>query len=64
MENNLTNGEVPLGFGMALAQNMDSMKYFSSLNPEGQRALINKTRGIKSKKEMKAFVDGISNMNI
>lgn len=64
MEKNLTNGEVPIGFAMALAQNMNAMQYFSSLSPEQQRSLIGRSRGIKSKEEMQAFVDSISSVGI
>jgi len=64
MEKNLTNREVPIGFAMALAQNMNSMQYFSSLSPDKQRSVIGRTRGIKSKAEMQAFVDSISSIGI
>lgn len=55
------NANLPLGLGMALAQNTDAMKYFCSLSKEKQQELINKTHEIKSRKEMRSFVTDIGN---
>ncbi|NLN81099.1 MAG: YdeI/OmpD-associated family protein [Clostridiales bacterium] len=50
-----------MGFGMALAQNPKAMNYFSSL-PESQRkAIIQATHGIKSKQEMRDYVNNLVN---
>lgn len=62
-QNFLISGDVPLGFGMALAQNLDAMQYFGKMTKQQQQNVIDKTKSIKSKKEMKSFVDGISGMN-
>ena len=57
---NLTNGpDIPMGLGMALAQNTDAMAYFSNLSPEKQREIISATHGISSKEEMRSFVDSL-----
>ncbi|MEA4832404.1 hypothetical protein SDC9_113688 [bioreactor metagenome] len=56
----ITNGELPLGLGMALAQNIDAMQYFTSLLREEQQAIINKAHDVESKQEMQAFVDELS----
>lgn len=64
MQKNLTNGDVPIGFGMALAQNLESMKYFSGLSEDMQKNIINKTKGIKSREEMQSFVDSIRSMEL
>ena len=56
---NLTNGDVPLGLGMALAQNMTAMAYFSSLDAQQQQAIIEHTHQIRSKQEMQAYVNSL-----
>jgi uncharacterized protein YdeI (YjbR/CyaY-like superfamily) len=56
-DTNLTKGDVPLGLGMAFAQNLNAMKYFTSLTEEGRREIINKAHYIKSREEMTEFVD-------
>jgi hypothetical protein len=48
---------------MALAQNLDAMQYFGKMTKQQQQNVIDKTKSIKSKKEMRSFVDGISGMN-
>ncbi len=51
--------ELPLGFGMALAQNTAAMSRFASMSPEEQTAVIERTHGINSKDEMRSFVDDL-----
>jgi uncharacterized protein YdeI (YjbR/CyaY-like superfamily) len=51
--------ELPLGFGMALAQNPKAMSYFASLSTEQKRKIIAGTHSIKSKQEMQAYVDSL-----
>ncbi|HHV51017.1 MAG TPA: hypothetical protein PLG48_00005 [Candidatus Avimonas sp.] len=52
--------DLPLGFGMALAQNPGAMSYFASLSDEEKRKIIEGTRSIKSKQEMRAYVDNLA----
>ena len=52
-------GDVPLGFGMALAQNLSAMRTFSELTHEQQQEILEKTGTIKTKEEMQRFVDGL-----
>lgn len=60
MKQNFVNGEgVPLGFGMALAQNPDAMDVFSGLTEEQRKGILDKTRHIRSKEEMRSFVDSL-----
>lgn len=60
---NFANGDdIPLGFGMALAQNSEAMSRFSAMTDEQRRRLIEGTHSVRSKKEMKAYVDRIANM--
>lgn len=47
------------GAGMALAQNVEAMQAFSCHGAGKQRAIIDRTHTIGSKKEMQAFVSRI-----
>ena len=44
--------ELPLGFGMALAQDEAAMRRFAELSPEGRRAAIAGAHQVRSKEEM------------
>lgn len=58
---NAKNGsDIPLGLGMALMQNADAFFYFSALDEAGQQKVIDGCKKIKSRGEMKSYVDGIS----
>ena len=52
---------LPLGFGMALAQNVDAMEYFSALPKQKQEEIIDHTHEIDSKQEMHAYVQSLIN---
>lgn len=52
--------DLPMGFGMALAQDLEAMEHFSSLSPDEQRRIIDHTHSINSKSEMQAFVRSIT----
>ncbi len=52
--------DLPIGFGIALAQNETAMKQFESLSSTQKKAVINKTRKINSKNEMQLFVNYLS----
>ena len=47
--------DLPLGFGMALSQDLSAMERFSSLSPDQQRDLIEQTHRITSRAENNAF---------
>lgn len=47
---------LPLGFGMALAQNEPAMARFASLAEEEKQAVIQRTHQVKSKEEMRNLV--------
>jgi hypothetical protein len=51
--------EIPLGFGMALMQDIDAYNFFSNLSEEQQWRIIERTHGISSKKEMQDFVGNL-----
>ena len=62
MNNYLNSDEIPMGLGMALAQNVEAMAYFTNLSKERQKQIINYTHQIKSKQEMKQFVQNLNSM--
>lgn len=63
MENYVDGKGIPMGLGMALAQNIDAMNYFSSLDRDGQQKVINHTHEIQSKHEMQQFVSHLTDNN-
>lgn len=64
MELNYTDGpEIPTGLGMALAQNLNAMNYFASLDNTGKQQVIDGTHSVRSKSEMKQYVSNLSEGN-
>lgn len=49
--------DLPLGFGMALAQNEPAMKRFEALSESEKAALVQKTHSVQSKEEMQRLVN-------
>lgn len=60
----LFNDEIPMGFGMKLAMDLDSMDRFSHLSEAEKEIFLNKARDAKSKKEMQQIVDELSHPGI
>lgn len=56
-------GDLPLGFGMALAQNEKAMQKFSNLSKPEKDEVIRRTKSITTKKEMKNFVSAFASNN-
>lgn len=53
--------ELPLGFGMALAQNERAMAKFESLSESEKQAVLARTHSVTSKQEMQTLVSGLVN---
>ena len=51
--------ELPLGFGMALAQNESAMARFEALSESEKEAVIQKTHNVTSKAEMRSLVNSL-----
>ncbi len=51
--------EVPLGLGYALAQNSDALNVFAQMSSERQKQIIEESRRVTSKNEMRQFVRNI-----
>ena len=52
--------ELPLGLGMALMRNTDAFLYFSALDEAQRGRIIEQSKGLHSRKEMKSFVDSLT----
>lgn len=48
--------ELPLGFGMALAQDEAAMRKFESLSESEKSALLQRTHDVRSRSEMQQLV--------
>ena len=53
--------ELPLGLGMALAQHPEAMARFAALPEAEQQAVINGAHAVRSKEEMRAYVERLTN---
>nr|WP_319487575.1 hypothetical protein [uncultured Caproiciproducens sp.] len=53
--------EIPMGLGMALAQNEQAMEYFAGLPEQKKDEIIQRTCEIQSKDEMQAYVQNFTN---
>ena len=55
--------EIPLGLGYALSENTSSLRYFAQLSSEKQKEMIEHSRGISSRAEMRQFVKNMISNN-
>lgn len=55
---------LPLGFGMALAQNEQAMNQFGRLTEPQKQAVIQRTKKVKSKNEMSQFVSELARSDL
>ena len=51
--------DIPTGFLMTLAQNLDAMERFAALSRQERDQVISRARRVESKAEMEALVRGI-----
>lgn len=52
--------QLPLGFGMALAQNPGAMEKFAALSEGEKQSILDGTHAIQSKEEMQQYVNRIA----
>lgn len=55
----MDRNEIPLGFGMALAQRPAAMERFAAMSEAQRQEIINGTHAIRSKAEMRKYVENI-----
>ena len=53
--------DLPLGFGMALAQHPEAMARFAALSEAEQQAIIDGAHAVRSKEEMRCYVERLTN---
>ena len=53
--------KVPLGFGMALAQNFNAMNVYSAMTEEQKKAILDRAHNAHSEKEMHDIVNSLVN---
>lgn len=51
--------QIPMGLGMALAQNRNAMNRFAALDEAEKQRIIARTHEIRSKQEMRAYVNSL-----
>lgn len=56
----LNDDAVPIGFGMALAQNLNAMKHFSGMTEAEKEEILNRARDASSKKEMDSLIESLN----
>lgn len=64
MKNVTNDNQIPLGLGMAFAQNMPAMEYFAALNETQKQNIIDRAHNVQSKKEMRELVRQMANHEI
>ena len=52
----MEDGTLPLGFGMALAQNETAMRKYEALTEAEKKTLMDQIHGVQSKTEMRRLV--------
>lgn len=55
--------EVPMGFSMAIAKNMDAFKKFALLPEDKRKEIIDRTKYISSQQEMNMYVQDLVDSN-
>ncbi len=53
-------GDMPIGFGLALAANARSMEAFSNMSDAEKEAVVEKSRHMKSRTAMEQLVSSLS----
>lgn len=56
----IENNDMPLGFTMNLAQNMKALGQFAGLTKEEKENVVDGAKAMKSRDEMKLYVDSIA----
>lgn len=53
--------KVPIGFGLALAQNETAMSVYAGMGAPEKQAVLEKARGAQSQREMEQIVSTLAN---
>lgn len=60
--NLLGDNEIPIGLGMALAENANAMEKFSNMEKGEREEFVNRSRSVNSKQEMRNLVSSLDDM--
>lgn len=60
--NLLGDNEIPIGLGMALAENANAMEKFSNMEKAEREEFVNRSRSVNSKQEMRNLVSSLDDM--
>jgi hypothetical protein len=60
MPNLLSPSEMPIGLGMAFAENADAMHRYANMSDAERQAVIDRAHNIKSREEMHAYVRSLA----
>lgn len=52
----MDSGNVPIGFGLALAMNEPAMEAYANMTEEQKQTILNQAHQARSKKEMQSLV--------
>ena len=55
----INSTDLPMGFTMALAQHTEKLNQFAKLPEEQQTAIVEGARKVKSRKEMRNYVENL-----
>lgn len=53
--------DLPLGFSLALAQDLNALDHFAAMPESKQKIIIDKIKDVKTKEEMRSYVDNLKN---
>ncbi len=53
--------KIPIGFGLALAQNTAAMNRYAHLNVQQKQDILNKAHNVRNEKEMYSLVASLAN---
>ena len=56
----MERNNMPVGFGMELSQNTEAMRAFSALTETQQQAVLQRTRYVHSRSEMRQLVEQLA----
>ena len=59
----MESSNVPVGFGMALAQNAPALRAFAAMSEDEQDAVLARIRQVRSKNEMRRLVEQLAEQN-
>ncbi|MBQ2061370.1 MAG: hypothetical protein II458_01715 [Oscillospiraceae bacterium] len=59
----MEQNNLPVGFGMTLAQNAPALRAFAAMSEEEQQAVLEQTKQVRSKIEMRQLVERLAEQN-